>query len=267
MKRMRICIWAIVFIGIIGVFFSLVRIEDLTALHFQIDQAGLISVVSISLALFGLYLALKQIELTKEVEVLEGMPEIVNEIARRIKKAEKRGEVYFLASTPAIGASGAPDGAKEIEKILIDFHKEEGLKPKKMCFLCYSSDDIERFYGEHGIPYKDTDVEQITQNIISKIDQLEQKQIAKMFKVEYGKIPMLHFLLVDPESTNKDKRHAVLWYLGHGEKEIEGTGISTNNGAVIKTLWKVFQRHLEIVEKKTDVCLGITLKKESNGDG
>ncbi len=249
--------------GIIGIGISLLDLPEVKGkfwiVPLQMNTSTLIAIVSLILALWGLYLEIRQIEFAKEVEVLEEMPEITTEIAKRIRKATR---VFFMATTPAIGASGAPDEAKELEKILIDFSEEKKPKPQEMCFLCYNEDNIKRFYKDHGIPYDNTHVGQITKEIIGKIRTLMQANIARLFDVEYCKIPMLHFLLVDPESKSREKRLAVLWYLGPGDGEIKGTGFSTNNEAVIETLWRVFQRQREIVERKIDVCQSSILKQE-----
>ncbi|MEW6609288.1 MAG: hypothetical protein AB1414_17900, partial [bacterium] len=218
-------------LGIIGILVSIVNFPEqqwkLWIVPFQLDKNALIVIVSILLALYGLWLAIRQIELAKEVEVLEEMPEIANEIVKRIRKAKN---IFSIATTPAIGASGAPDEVKELEKILIGFSQQKKQKPQEMCFLCYSETDIMKFYKAHKISYKSTDVERITKNIIGKINDLKQKGIAKVLNVEYCKIPILHFLLVDPESKSREKRRAVLWYLeASNGKVIKGTGFSTNN--------------------------------------
>lgn len=227
-----------------------------------------ISVGSILLALIGIFYAVYQVELSREVDVLGNIEDIVEEFAKRILRSKKIN-LCFLAATPAVGASGAPEEVQKLRQLLEGLHssEKERKRVKGMKWIYYKKDEIEnKFYPQHGIDITQTlhtgkTIKKLTEEVINELKILRDQGLTAIKHVDYCRIPMLHFLLINPDSRDRKQRRAILWYLGtpageglicdesskkepisNSEIKMMGTGFSTNNEAIIETLYQIFKR-------------------------
>jgi uncharacterized protein YoxC len=186
---------------------------------------------------------LKKVEATqkaiKEVSFLDSMSKIVIELSNSIINAKEM--VLFLASSPAVGISGAKrEYDSKFQPAITQKLAEFDNQDKKFIVLSYSIKDTLKFYREKSVP----SYRIIEQHLITLAEELQSGK-ALYYKMDYCNIPFLHFCLTDPNSRDQERKTAIMWYLQVPEpkQKVSGIGFKTTNSAIIDTLcdWFCFE--------------------------
>jgi hypothetical protein len=164
------------------------------------DRTASIFICSLTLALFGFYLAIMQIKASRQITRLDNISDIIEEASRILENA--KAEVICLLGNPALGASSNPVKTKDFIRCFEDRIDKGSVRVK---ILCYSLKDVQdRLWGDLSGGVTGERTKYVTEQMFRAIDKgQDEGWIEVYYRVYHSKLTMVHMLLCDTDDVSK----------------------------------------------------------------